>query len=187
MLKLPLTSPQLGPYSESIDYQLMRERWELPYDLYGGTMTMRARNKKWLPQEMRESDEAYRNRLNRTFLYNAFKRTIKAYVGVAFLRNVTVNGLPEEMEYLISDCDGTGRSLTAFTADLTEDMLISGKDHIFVDHPVVLGPVTLEEARQKNIRPYFNKIDPRDLFAWRSNYDGTKENITEIRFKERVV
>lgn len=187
MLNLPVTSPQLGPYSESIDYQLMRDRWELPYDLYGGTLTMRTRNKKWLPQEMRESDEAYKNRLNRTFLYNAFKRTIKAYVGVAFLKNVTVNGLPEELEYLITDCDGTGRSLTAFTADLTEDMLISGKGHIFVDNPVITGPITLQEARQRNIRPYFNKIDPRDLFAWRTEYDGTKENLTEIRWKERSV
>jgi hypothetical protein len=178
---------QTGPSAPSLDYHEMAERWALPYDLYGGTIKMRARGKVWLPQEMRESDESYKNRLRRTFLYNAFRRTIKAYVGVAFLRNVTVNGLPTELEYLINDCDGTGRSLTAFTANLCEDLLISGKGHILVDNPNVTGPVTLADVREQRIRPYFNSIDPRNLIAWKvTDYSGL-EKIQQMRFVERSV
>jgi hypothetical protein len=178
---------QTGPASPSLDYHEMADRWALPYDLYGGTRQMRRREKKWLPQEMRESDESYQNRLKRTFLYNAFKRTIKAYVGVSFLRNVTVNGLPKELEYLLYDCDGTGRSLTAFAAGLCEDLLISGKGHILVDGPSVSGPVTLAEVRANKIRPYFNAIDPRNLIGWKVDSSGGIEKTTQIRFSERSV
>jgi hypothetical protein len=136
---------------------------------------------------MRESDESYKNRLRRTFLYNAFKRTIKAYVGVAFLRNVTVNGLPTELEYLLTDCDGTGRSLTAFTANLCEDLLVSGKGHILVDNPNVTGPVTLADVREQRIRPYFNSIDPRNLIGWKVNDYSGLEKIQQIRFVERSI
>ena len=178
---------QTGPAAPSLDYYEMADRWALPYDLYGGTKKMRAREKKWLPQEMRESNESYQNRLKRTFLYNAFKRTIKAYVGVSFLRNVTVNGLPKELEYLQHDCDGTGRSLTAFAAGLCEDLLISGKGHILVDSPKVDGPLTLADVRENSIRPYFNAIDPRNLIAWKVDSSGGTEKTNQIRFSERSI
>jgi len=178
---------QTGPASPSLDYYEMADRWGLPYDLYGGTRKMRDRAKKWLPQELRESDEAYKNRLKRTFLYNAFKRTIKAYVGVSFLRNVTINGLPQELEYLLDNCDGTGRSITAFTAGLCEDLLISGKGHILVDNPKVNGPLTLADVRENGIHPYFNAIDPRNLIAWKVDNSGGFEKTYQIRFVERAV
>jgi hypothetical protein len=178
---------QTGPASPSLDYYEMAERWALPYDLYGGTRKMRERGKLWLPQEMRESDESYKNRLRRTFLHNAFKRTIKAYVGVAFLKNVTVNGLPTELEYLLDDCDGTGRSLTAFTADICEDILIAGKGHILVDNPNVTGPVTLADVREQRIRPYFNSINPRNMIGWIVENSSGFEDIEQVRFIERSV
>jgi hypothetical protein len=187
MILTPSITPPVGPNSESIDYAIMRERWALPYDLFGGTKTMRKRGEIWLPREVKESKEAYNHRLQRTFLYNAFKRTIKAYVGAAFLKNITINNLPKELEYLINDCDSSGRNITSFAADICQDILITGKCHVFVDSPNVKGPVTLADVRQNNIRPYFNRIDPRDLFAWRVTYAGNKENITQIRFRERTV
>lgn len=187
MIFTPSLLPNIGPANVSIDYRVMQERWGLLYDLMGGTKTMRARGELWLPRESRESKQAYEARLKRTFLYNAFKRTIKAYVGAAFLKDVSVSNVPKPLEYLIRNCDSAGRNLTTFCSELCEDILITGKCHNFVDNPSVKGPVSLAEVRENNIRPYFNRIDPRDLFAWRTTYSNNKENLTEIRFRERSV
>lgn len=187
MIFTPTLLPNIGPANISIDYKIMQERWGLIYDLLGGTKTMRDRGDIWLPREPRESKQAYESRLKRTFLYNAFKRTIKAYVGSAFLKDVSVSNVPPQLEYLIRNCDSTGRNLTTFCSELCEDILITGKCHNFVDNPSVKGPVSLAEMRESNIRPYFNRIDPRNLFAWRTTYSNNKENITQIRFRERSV
>lgn len=187
MIITPSILPTIGPNSESIDYAWMKERWGLLYDLYGGTKTMRKREEIWLPKEPRESKEAYQSRLKKTFLYNAYKRTIKTYVGSAFLKDVSITNLPPELEYLIKNCDSTGRNITTFSAELCEDILITGKCHNLVDNPTVKSVMTLAEARQENIRPYFNRIDPRNLFSWRTTYSSNKENITQIRFRERSI
>jgi len=179
-----ITTKQVrGVRTTASAFDEMYERWEPLYDLLGGTKTMRNK-KKWLPQEPKESDEAYQCRVRRTFLYNAYKRTVKALVGGAFMRPVKISNVPKELEYLVDNADGCGQSITSVAATLAHHLLITGRAHPLVDMPSTEGGITKRQF-DNGVRPYLNPIDPRSLIGWQATYNNGVEEIIEIRLVEQ--
>jgi len=176
-----------GPAQPTIEYVKMSEDWALLNALWDGTEGMRKAGKYYLPIEEGESEKAYRARLNRTFLYPAFKSTIQRLSGQAFLKNVVVENVPAELEYLEHFFDSEGRSITEVAYDLMIDQLRFGKAHGLVDYPEATHNLTLADERALKIRPYFTRIDPRDLIGWRSRRVGGADILDQIRIQEIIV
>ena len=165
----------------------MWEDWRLPVTLWHGTRGMRQAGRYYLPQEPAETDEAYDIRLKRTYLYNAYRRSIQSLAGQPFIKPVTVHNLPEELSYIERDADGMGNSLTEVAHNLLVDGLHFGKYHVLVDYPSVDGVITLKDSREKNIRPYFNIISPLYLIGWDSERVGGVDLLHDVRIKEVTV
>ena len=167
------------------EFTEMFQRWKLPMTLIGGTSAMRDAGTEYLPQEENESDKAYNIRLNRTFLFNIYKRTIDSLVGSAFNRNVEVNGVPEELAYLEWNVDGEGSSLTEFAAKLFDDCLVFGKAHTYVDFPE-FDPEgkTYADYLEAGLKPYFARIAPTSLVGWKHEFNNGYEHLNRVRIKE---
>jgi len=176
-----------GPALPSIEYVKMKEDWDLLIALWGGTKAMRKAGQRYLPRESGESKEAYEARKNRTFLYNAFKSTIQRLAGQAFLKDVVVENVPPELEYLEHFFDSEGRSITEVAYDLMVDQLRYGKAHGLMDYPESTHNLTLADERALKIRPYFTKIDPLDFIGWRSRRVGGADILDQARIQEILV
>jgi hypothetical protein len=171
----------------SAAYDAMAEGWELPRALMGGTRGMRAADKKYLPQEPGESSAAYENRLNRSTLFNAFRRTVNGIVGKVFSKPITLqDDVPSDVASWCEDVDLAGRRLDVFASDVFGDGVQTGISHILVTMPADEPPSTLAEERQRGRRPYFVHIRAEDMIGWRSETIGGKETLTQIRFRECV-
>jgi len=168
----------------SLNYLTMYERWEPGLYLWGGTPRMRLAEKKYLPQEPRESNEAYQVRLERTYLFNGYKRAVKHLASQPFTKPVSVSGLPPELQYIEDDADSQGNSLTDVAYQLLEIGLQRGLYHVLVDYPLVDGELTVADARRMNIRPYFNVVDPIHLLGWKHHRHGGVNILDEIRMRE---
>lgn len=166
------------------EYVLMAQDWELGSDLWLGTKQMRKRSTKWLPQEEAESDQAYQARLNKTFLFNAYRSTIERLAGQVFFKPVVVENVPSELEYLERDFDSEGRSITEVAHEELINMLRFGKAHGIVDYPNSTSDLSVQDERRLNIRPYFTSIDPRDLIAWRNRRIGGNDFLDQVRIQE---
>lgn len=163
-------------------YREMASKWELPLALMGGTARMRKESKDWLPQLPNESDDLYQIRVERSFLFNVYRRTILSMVGNAFNDNITVSGVPKELEYLEYNANGQGQSLTEHAAELFEDALIFGKCHNYVDFPnTEIERVNLVEYSRMGLRPYLARISPINLIGWELSYNNGFENVEHIR------
>jgi len=177
--------PDVG--TPSWEWYWMWESWRLPWSLWGGTRRMRESGRYYLPQEPKETDEQYKNRLQRTFLYNAYKKSIVSLASQPFNRPVQVDNLPEELSYLEDDADSMGSSLTEIAYELLVQGLIYGKFHTLTDYPPVEGEITLLEQRENKIRPYINVISPLNLIGWSSKRVGGIDITTEVRVKETAI
>lgn len=167
-------------------YDKMAETWELPNTLMGGTRAMRKAGKKYLPKEPAESTEAYNDRLDRSTLFNAFKRTVAGVIGKVFSKPIThEDDVPDELEPFFDNIDLAGRSLNDFARDVMQDGTVAGLTHILVEMPAGDAPETVAEERAQGRRPYFVQIKAKDLIAWQSEMRNGKEVLTQIRFKER--
>ncbi len=74
----------------STAYEAMRARWALPVTLWGGTQAMRIAGERYLPKQLKESNPAYERRVNRSFLFNAFKKTLQALTGKVFSKEIVL-------------------------------------------------------------------------------------------------
>jgi hypothetical protein len=168
----------------SIEYRQMSEQWDLLHDLLGGTKTMRQAREKWLMMEPREQDIAYRNRLQRTYLYNAFRDTVEKLVSKPFSRPVTTQGnLPERLESMLQNMDMTGRDITQFSRDLFTAGVTYGLSHVLVDFPQFAPTATLADERASGVRPLFVHVPPTNLIGWRTE---TQENGEQMLVQARI-
>lgn len=169
-------------------YEKMRESWLLPRTLMGGTRAMRLAGAAYLPQEPAESKEAYDNRLQRSTLFNAFRRTVRNLRGKVFSKPVAfAETTPEDIVNWNNDIDLSGRKIDDFARDVFEDGIQVGLSHILVDLPSGSSLQSRADEVASGRRPYFVHIKAEDLIGWRSaNIDG-KQTLTQIRFRERVM
>lgn len=172
---------------ESKAYKEMAKHWELILALRGGTLKVRGDGRKWLPQEPRETNTAYNNRLNRSVVFGAYTKTIDTLAGLPFLRAVNIENIPEQLAYLKEEADAGNRDLTNFAHSLLEEALDLGLTYIFVDMPYFEGDISLEDEIRYKIRPYFSQISPTNIIRWTKKRIGGLDILTSIVIKEEDV
>ncbi len=170
--------------------------WAMPRALMGGTAEMRRCAQTYLPQETGESAAEYNKRLCRSFLFNAFRRTISSVTAKVFSKPVVVgNDVPADIKGWLENVDLAGRNIDVFAVDLMTDALQTGLTHILVDMQRKLQftdaagnprTPTLAEEKAAGRRPYFVQVKAENLIGWQSeNIDGV-QTLTQIRIKECV-
>jgi hypothetical protein len=170
----------------------MAEKWALPRALMGGTAAMRAHGEVYLPKEVAETDPSYKQRLRRSTLFNAFRKTVKDMTGKVFQREVTLEkDVPAELRIYAEDIDLAGRHLNVFARDLFYDGLQTGITYILTDMPPPVErrdgrPATIADEQAMGARPYLCHIKCEDLIGWRSTTINGAEALTQVRIKECV-
>lgn len=159
--------------------------WRLIETLLGGTRAMRKAARTYLPQEPAEDDASYRNRLERSVLFNAFKLTLQSLAGKPFKKQVTLKdpGLPQLEDYSY-DVDMRGNNITVFAHKCFRSLLAYGSTHILIDYPVVPEGSTLADARAMGARPYFVHLDATRVIGARVIYEGGMPVVTMVRIRE---
>jgi len=164
-------------------YKSMREHWDLPDDLLGGTPDMRRAGVKWLPKHEAEASKSWLIRRDMSVLFPAYKDTIKRIVDKPTSQPVTVEGLPESMEYLVDDVDGFGTSLHDFVHQLLKFGIHYGHSGVFTDFPTAPENRTKQDEKELNLRPVFILYPASQIIGWRF-LPGTDE-LEQVRFIER--
>lgn len=173
----------------AIEYDRMAGHWPLLHDLMAGTYAMRMAAEQWLPKEPRETRGAYVNRLNRSFLYNAYSDTVEKLVSKPFSRPVSVQGeVSPPLDLIQEDVDMSGRDLTQLGRDVFRSLVVYGVAHVLVDFPKTEGVETLADERARQIRPTFIHVSPTNLIGWRTEKQANgRERLTQIRIMEKRI
>lgn len=192
--RLKIEDHKITVRTPSPEFARMHEKWRLPHDLMGGTKTMRDCGQTWLPKEEGESTEAYNNRLNRSFLYNAYRDTVDTLSSKPFNRAIQVNeDIDTRLRILIDDVDRQGKSITAFARDAFKEGVDDGICFILVDFPpqeidIEGNPVerTKQDEIDKDIRPYWVIIKGSNILSITAQRVNGKHIVTQFRFVEYI-
>lgn len=180
---------QYGVETPNDQYEYMFQKWQLPMTLMGGLPAMQAAGKTYLPQEPRESEEAYKVRLMRSSLFNVFKKTIMSASGQALMSPVVVSNVPEKLQYLEENATGDGRSITEIASDLIEHHLLYGKAHGLVDFPAAakVEGMSYTEFKNAGFKPYVNIVNPQSLVNWDYNVLRGYPELDRINIQEKEI
>lgn len=161
----------------------MKPDWELAIALMGGTQAMRQAGTTYLPQWPAETPEDYKSRLNSTFLFGAYKKTIETLSAKPFAKPMTwEDELPSEVAALLNDVTGEGVDFHTFAQDVFQEALSKGHCLILVDYPKVEGTLSVAQLKAAGIRPRMIKIRPEQVLGWRM--EGVE--LSMLRYKECV-
>lgn len=166
------------------DYAAMAANWKLPDALMGGTPSMRAK-KEYLPKEPKESQKAWETRRDRTFLFNAYSKTVSRLAGMPFNKEIAPSeDMPDQVKAWLENIDLAGRNLTVFAKDVLKDSVNKGLTHILAEMPELPEGATLADKRDRGARPYLVHIEAARLIGWRWALRNGQPFLTQVRILE---
>ena len=150
--------------------------WMLIEDLLGGTYQMRKRHRRYLPQEPRELDESYDNRLARSVCPPFYLRLERMLAGMLTRKPVRLNDTAAPIREHLFDVDLQGNDLNVWTYETTRKMVRYGHVGVLVDAP----------TSGQSGRPYWVTYTPRDILGYRTEMLDGEVKLTQLRLQEKV-
>ncbi len=149
--------------------------WMLIEDLMQGTYGMRRRHRRYLPQEPREQDESYNNRLARSVVPPYYQRLERMLAGMLTRKPVRLNDTSDNIREQLFDVDLQGNDLNVWTYETARKLVRYGHIGTLVDAPSDGG------------RPYWCIYTPRQILGWRTEAKDGQQQLTMLRLLESVI
>ena len=171
-------SPAVRPVTEVNDpssaWYAMEPHWILIEDLMNGTYGMRKKHRRYLPQEPRELDESYDNRLARSVVPPYYQRLERMLAGMLTRKPVRLNDTSDTIREQLFDVDLQGNDLNVWTYETARKLIRYGHVGTLVDAPSNGG------------RPYWCTYTPRQILGWRTEQRDGQQLLTQLRLSESV-
>lgn len=162
--------------SPNTAYVNMEPHWLLIEALLQGTYGIRKGHRKYLPQEPRELDESYDNRLMRSTLAPYYVRLERMLAGMLTRKPVRLEDVSDVVTEQLFDVDLQGNDLNVWTFETAKRCIRYGHVGVLVDAP----------KAGENGRPYWTQYTPRDILGWRSEVKDGKQQLTQLRLMETI-
>ena len=162
--------------SPNTAYVNMEPHWLLIEALLQGTYGIRKGHRKYLPQEPRELDESYDNRLMRSTLAPYYVRLERMLAGMLTRKPVRLEDVSDVVTEQLFDVDLQGNDLNVWTYETARKCIRYGHVGVLVDAP----------KAGDNGRPYWVSVTPRDILGWRSEVKDGKQQLTQLRLMETI-
>jgi len=151
--------------------------WGLIEHLLGGTYKIRKGHRKFLPQEPRELDESYDNRLQRSVLAPYYVRLERMLAGMLTRKPVRLDDVSDQIREQLFDVDLQGNDLQTWLYNTSRICIRYGHVGVLVDAP----------KSGDNGRPYWISYSPRDVLGWRVELADGQQKLTQLRLSEKIV
>ena len=155
----------------------MEPHWVLIETLMTGTYGIRKKHRTYLPQEPRELDEAYDNRLMRSVLAPFYARLERMLAGMLTRKPVRLTDVADVITEQLFDVDLQGNDLNVWTYETARKCIRYGHVGVLVDAP----------AAGQNGRPYWVTYTPRDIVGWRYEMENGKQRLVQLRLVEKII
>lgn len=155
----------------------MEPHWLLIEVLLQGTYGIRKKHRTYLPQEPRELDEAYDNRLLRSVLSPYYVRLERMLAGMLTRKPVRLTDVSDQVIEHLFNVDLQGNDLNVWTYETARKCIRYGHVGVLVDAP----------AAGQNGRPYWVTYTPRDILGWRTEIRDGEQKLTQLRLMEKIV
>lgn len=167
------------------DSLIMAADLQLVRDLDGGTARIRQSGVKYLPKFPGEETTSYNRRLERTFLFNAYKKIRNGLVGMVFKQNpVLGDDIHPTIKAHLEDIDNAGTHIDVFAREFLTDAM-EGHALVLVDMEKPL-PAGSTAAGAQGRRPYWVKYRKDQVCNKdRARING-EEVLTSITLEECV-
>jgi hypothetical protein len=172
----PLARRQVTKINDpNTSWYAQEPHWILIEDLMQGTYGMRRKHRRYLPQEPRELDESYDNRLARSVCPPYYQRLERMLAGMLTRKPVRLDDTSDTIREQLFDVDLQGNDLNVWTYETARKLVRYGHIGTLVDAPSDGG------------RPYWVTYTPRQILGWRTELQDGQQRLTQLRLLESTI
>jgi len=172
----PLAQRQVTKISDpNTAWYAQEPHWILIEDLMQGSYGMRRKHRRYLPQEPRELDESYDNRLARSVCPPYYQRLERMLAGMLTRKPVRLDDTSDAIREQLFDVDLQGNDLNVWTYEAARKLVRYGHVGTLVDAPSDGG------------RPYWVTYTPRQILGWRTELKDGQQQLTQLRLLESTI
>ena len=175
----PVDDPKLPSYHHPVLRELA-EDLRRAFDAYH---CLRGCKDRYLPQEPKEPDDAYKARLGRSTFSDFYRSSITAFAGV--LSKFSLSAPPASIEAASDNIDLEGNSLTAWWQSVDSLMLRDGGVALVVEMPDGMPGNAAEEVAMGR-RPYLLARPRSKALNWRVSVTDGVEALERVTLLELV-
>jgi hypothetical protein len=161
-------------------------KWLLVRDILNGKLALDKRGEERLPRPVGRLDEEYAAYQSRAVLYNATARTLDGYTGAIFRKKPTIEGVPDNMGYLLEDTDGEGNDIAQFAKTGVRDIIATGRHGLLVDYPRADNIRTLADEQKAGLKARIKAYSPESIVNWAVAKKGSKVVLSAVLLEETV-
>jgi hypothetical protein len=173
-------------------YLQQSESWQPMLVCMGGTQAFRENAATLLPQEQKETPEAWKRRVSHAVLSPFLTRIAEQAAGLIMRKPIQLQPREEGGEVdefftsWVKDVDGYGTDLDAFARRVVLNSLLLGHSAVLVDYPSTEPAPNLQVERQLGLRPYLLEVRADQILGFRKEADSPLAPINQIRINEYV-
>jgi hypothetical protein len=173
----------------SSQWEAQKPVWDLVNTLTGGTRAMRAAGTEYLPQEPKESEEAYRNRLSRSVLTPLYEDTLNKLIGKIMKQPVVLGeDVPASIAKYQDDIDAAGTDINEWTKRIGFWSMNHGVTYMLVDAPNKQAvaeregrAVSRADVLKGDLRPYAVHVKAPQLLGFKTEVVDGQVRLTQAR------
>jgi len=148
------------------DYQIYSPKWRLVRDSVEGESAVKRAPERYLPEFVPADPERYKRYVQRAYFMGVTGRTRAALSGMVF-RKDPMHELPDELDELKFNADGSGTSLEHISKEALGSILDTGRHIFLVDYPTIEDSIDFETEQNIGARPLLLSYNAEALINWK--------------------
>lgn len=148
------------------DYQFYSPKWRLVRDAVEGESAVKRMPERYLPEFVPSDPERYRRYLQRAYFLGVTGRSRAAMTGMVFRKDPTME-IPEQLQELVFNADGSGQSLEQISKHALGSLLDTGRHCLLVDYPTIEDSIDFETEQNIGARPLILSYNAEALINWK--------------------
>lgn len=157
------------------DYAEMSDEWEKCRDCHAGEKQVKKKGTKYLPKLNGQDDEEYENYKKRAQFYGATNRTVEAYLGMIFRKQVSFKAyynrqesleLDEFISSFLNNMTVDAKSINEFAHQITEELIVTNRTGVLVDMPRIDGDMSIADYEERGIHPIMSVYKAESVLNW---------------------
>lgn len=179
---MAITSNDNSVRTKHREWQFHYEKWKKVRNAVAGDLISYLRN-----VGLNEPDKKYGEARQAEYeqgaiCYNFTKRTLSGMVG-SVMRKDPEQIIPRELEYLLTNCDGSGVGLWQHAQDTLMEIDSIGRGGLLVDAPET-GAATAAEQNEGLLNPVIAFYTAENIINWRLKRFGSVNRVVMIVLRE---
>ena len=148
------------------DYQIYSPKWRLVRDAVEGESAIKRAPERYLPEFTPKDPERYKRYVERAYYLGVTGRTRAAMSGMVFRKDPAYD-LPDQMEEIVFNADGSGTSLEHISKEALGGVLDTGRHCILIDYPTINDSIDFETEQNIGARPLVLSYQAEALINWK--------------------